>query len=128
LLWFVVDEVVMHVNLVIQERVRAKAGREATVEPMPGPRLSVRSAAAERGDEVPPVAGIQHKRSAQYELRQDAQRMTRMAQELERQWWEESRRAWWEGIPYDEAPWRRRVEQATWEAGTAWAHAHEVRV
>ncbi len=118
-----VPKVVEHVNSVIQARVRARAGREPTTAPTPGPRLSVRSEAARRGDEVPPVQGIQHKRSAEYELRGDARCLASQAQELERQWWQ----AWRHERPgYDEADWQRRVERAKEEAATAWAHAEEV--
>ena len=54
-------------------------GGQHGIDPYPGPRLSERGRAAARGEEMPDVKGVQHKRSGQMEARSKAKMLDKQA-------------------------------------------------
>ena len=68
-------ELIGVVNEVINDRVREQTGRSATETPGPDARLSARNAAAQRGEEQPPVRGPTRKRSEANQARHLARQL-----------------------------------------------------
>ncbi len=77
------------INREIARRTMEACGRVVSDQPTEGPRSSKRSLAASRGEEVPPVQGVQHFSSRGKQLRQEAKRCEKELREHDSNWWRE---------------------------------------
>ncbi len=79
-------ELVDYVNEFISDKVRAEAQREPSRRPVPGPKLSARSAAIRAGESPPPKVGVQHTVVEAKQARKRAKALDKQVERAEEEW------------------------------------------